>query len=112
MDFIAGIVTIEAAGDYMLALYAKDPKWWSLGLGYSAYAILLALFISSIKKMGLAWSNSAWDGWSNLATGLVAIFVLKEKPTLKELAGMILISAGLFLLGTKGTSNGSSSGKS
>ena len=103
MDFILGIVTIEALGDYQLALYAKDPKWYYLGLGYGAYAILLALFISSIKRMGLAWSNSAWDGWSNLATGLVAILILKEKPNPKELIGMILISAGLFLLGTKGT---------
>lgn len=103
MDFIAGIVTIEALGDYQLALYAKDPKWYYLGLGYGAYAILLSLFISSIKRMGLAWSNSAWDGWSNIATGLVAIFILKEKPSPKEFIGMILISAGLFLLGTKGT---------
>jgi multidrug transporter EmrE-like cation transporter len=103
MDFIAGIVTIEAFGDYLLALYAKESAWWQLGLGYGSYAILLSMFIKAIKEKGLAWANSAWDGWSNLATGLVALILLKERPTLKELLGMGLISAGLFLLGTRGT---------
>lgn len=103
MEFIAGIVTVEAAGDYQLARYAKEGQWWQLGFGYGAYAITIALFIKTIKDKGLAWANSAWDGWSNLATGLVALVLLSEKPTGKELLGMVLISAGLFLLGTRGT---------
>lgn len=103
MDFVAGIVTIEAFGDYQLARYAKEAQWWQLGLGYGSYAILLSMFIKAIKEKGLAWANSAWDGWSNLATGLVALIALRERPTTKELLGMGLISAGLFLLGTRGT---------
>ena len=103
MDFIAGIVTIEALGDYCLALYAKSPEWWSLGAGYASYAVLLSMFIKAIKDKGLAWANSAWDGWSNLATGAVALIALGERPTAKEFIGMLLISAGLFLLGTRGT---------
>lgn len=103
MEFIAGMVTIEAFGDYQLALYAKEAQWWNLGFGYASYAVLLSMFIKAIKEKGLAWANTAWDGWSNIATGLVAILALGEKPTIKEFLGMILISAGLFLLGTRGT---------
>jgi multidrug transporter EmrE-like cation transporter len=103
MEFIAGMVTIEAFGDYQLALYAKETKWWNLGFGYASYSILLSLFIQAIKDKGLAWANTAWDGWSNIATGLVAILALGEKPTIQEFLGMLLISAGLFLLGTRGT---------
>ncbi len=103
MEFIAGIVTIGAAGDYQLARYAKEGQWWQLGSGYAAYAITISLFIKTIKDKGLAWANSAWDGWSNLATGAVALLLLGEKPTMKEFLGMVLISAGLFLLGTRGT---------
>lgn len=103
MEFIAGVVTIEAFGDYQLALYAKEAQWWNLGFGYASYAIVLSLFIKAIKEKGLAWANSAWDGWSNLATGLVAVLALGEKPTIQEFLGMLLISAGLFLLGTRGT---------
>jgi len=103
MEFILPTVAIEALGDYHLAQYAINKSIHGLVVGYASYAAVLALFIQSIRKMGLAWSNSAWDGWSNIATGLVAIFVLKEKPTPHELLGMALISAGLLLLGLKGT---------
>lgn len=105
MEFILPIVGIEAFGDYHLAKYATNSSLTSLGLGYASYAALLVFFIGSIRKMGLAWSNSAWDGWSNITTGLVAIFVLKEKPSTNELMGMALISAGLLLLGSNGTKN-------
>jgi multidrug transporter EmrE-like cation transporter len=103
MEFIAGMVTVEAVGDYNLARYAKEGRWWQLGTGYGAYAILLAMFIKAIKEKGLLWANTAWDGWSNIATGLVALVLLGERPTGKELAGIALVSAGLFLLGTRGT---------
>ncbi len=75
-------------------------------IGYGAYAAVLLLFVQSIKKMGLAWSNTAWDGWSNIATGAVAIFILKEKPKPREWLGILFVSAGLFLLGLDGTKRG------
>jgi hypothetical protein len=104
MDFIIGIVTLGAFGDYELARYAKDSSSWiSLGAGYASYAVMLAMYIQSIKTKGLAWSNSAWDGWSDIATNLVAFTVLGERATYTELLGMGLIAAGLFLLGNRGT---------
>ena len=103
MDFIFGIITLGAFGDYELARYAKDSKWFDLGAGYASYAVILAMYIQSIKAKGLAWSNTAWDGWSNIATNTVAFAFLGEKATSKELLGMGLIAAGLFLLGNRGT---------
>ena len=103
MEFILGIVTLGAFGDYELARYAKDSKWFDLGAGYASYAIILSMYIQSIKTKGLAWSNSAWDGWSDIATNLVAFMFLGEKATYTEILGMVLIAAGLFLLGNRGT---------
>ena len=100
---IGSIVTIEAFGDYHLALYAIKGTLGSLIVGYLAYGITLVLFVNSIRIMGLAWSNSAWDGWSNIATNLVAVFALGETPTTTDYIGMGLISTGLLLLGNKGT---------
>jgi drug/metabolite transporter (DMT)-like permease len=101
--FIASIVSIEAFGDYHLAKYAKNSILSSLFIGYGAYFITLILFIHSIRTMGLVWSNLTWDGWSNIATTLVAIFAIGEKPTQTEYIGMFFISIGLFLLGSRGT---------
>lgn len=59
------------------------------------------MFQKTIELKGLSWANSSWDGWSNIATNLVAIFILGEKPTWKQIFGMFLISAGLLFLGTE-----------
>jgi drug/metabolite transporter (DMT)-like permease len=100
---IAVIVGTEAFGDWRLGMYAKDNGLLDMFLGYASYFVAVTYFIQSIKAKGLAWSNSEWDAWSNLASGAVAIFLLGEKPSWKELAGMAFVFLGLFLLGTKGT---------
>ena len=100
---IWAIVTIEAFGDYHLALYATKGIIASLLIGYLSYGAALVFFIHSIRTMGLAWSNSSWDGWSNITTNLVAVLALGEKPSNTEYIGMALISLGLLLLGNKGT---------
>lgn len=100
---IWAIVAIEALGDYHLAIYATKGIIGSLLIGYLTYGFILILFIHSIRTMGLAWSNSSWDGWSNITTNLVAIFALGEKPSNTEYIGMGLISLGLLLVGNRGT---------
>jgi multidrug transporter EmrE-like cation transporter len=104
MDYILPIVTIEALGDYSFTKFIQEGRknnFFKL-LGYVCYIGVLELFQKSIQLKGLAWTNSAWDGWSNIATGLVALLVFREKPSPKELFGIVLISAGIFFLGTEG----------
>jgi multidrug transporter EmrE-like cation transporter len=100
---ILGIIVSEAFGNWRLALFAEKNNPIDILLGYSSYAITLWFFILSIRAKGLGWSNSQWDGWSNLATGAVAYFVLQEPMTPTHLLGMGLIVIGLFLVGTNGT---------
>ena len=103
MEYILPIVLIEAFGDYNLANYVKTNSNVELAMGFSSYAAVLLIFIESIRKMGLAWSNTAWDGWSNLATGFVAIFIMKERPTPLQIGGIIIVFIGLAMLGLEGT---------
>jgi len=102
---IAAIVATEAFGDWRLGLYAKDNHMLDVLLGYASYFVAVSFFIQSIRTKGLAWSNSQWDAWSNLASGAIAVFLLGEKPSWKELLGMLLIFLGLFFLGSNGTKN-------
>lgn len=104
MEFIASVVAIEAIGDWGFTKYIQEGRkniWYKL-LGYISYIGVLEFFQNAIQTHGLSWANSAWDGWSNVATGAVAILGFGEKPSLKEYVGIALISMGIFFLGTDG----------
>ncbi len=102
MQYILPVVLIEAIGDWSFTHYVKEQRKQPLFklIGYVSYIAVLELFQKTIQSHGLSWANSAWDGWSNIATGAVALLVFKEKPSLKEFFGMILISLGIFFIGT------------
>jgi multidrug transporter EmrE-like cation transporter len=103
MEYIIPIVVIEAYGDYMLANYALKGGVHNFAVGSVSYFVLLILFVKAIKDKGLAWSNTAWDGWSTLATSSVAIFSLGERPSFVQMAGIGFTCLGLILLGFDGT---------
>jgi multidrug transporter EmrE-like cation transporter len=102
MEFILPVVVIESIGDWSLTKYIQGGHkniFYKL-FGYASYIILIEFFQRAIETKGLAWANSTWDGYSNISTGILALFVFKEKPSMKQLFGMILVSFGIFLLGT------------
>ena len=113
MEFIIPIVSIEALGDWSFTKFVqgyRENLFYKI-LGYLSYIGVLELFQKTIERKGLSWANSAWDGWSNIATSFVALFIFGEKPKLKELFGIALISLGLFFLGTDGIATYNNGGK-
>ena len=102
MNYIGPVVITEAVGDWSFTKYVqgnhKNPLYRIFG--YICYIGVLEYFQKTIEAKGLAWANSAWDGWSNLATALVAFFLFGERPSAKAFIGILLISLGLFFLGT------------
>jgi multidrug transporter EmrE-like cation transporter len=113
MDLIIPIVSIEALGDWSFTKFVQGQRkniFYKL-LGYLSYIGVLEMFQKTIERKGLSWANSAWDGWSNIATGLVALVVFKEKPSFKEFIGIILICIGIFFLGTDGITTYNNGGK-
>jgi multidrug transporter EmrE-like cation transporter len=107
MEYVVSIISIEALGNYSFTKFIQEGRknnFFKL-LGYVCYIGVLEMFQKSIELKGLIWTNSAWDGLSNIATGLIALLVFREKPNPKELFGIILISLGLFFLGTDGIAN-------
>jgi multidrug transporter EmrE-like cation transporter len=103
MEYIIPIVGIEAYGDYMLAQYATKGGIHNFIGGTTSYFVLLILFIKAIRDKGLAWSNTAWDGCSTLATSAVAILALGERPSFTQMVGIAFTVVGLILLGLDGT---------
>jgi len=103
MEYIIPIVGIEAYGDYMLANYASKGGAQNFAAGSLSYLILLVFFVKAIKDKGLVWTNTAWDGWSTLATSAVAVFALGERPSFIQVLGIIFTVLGLVLLGLDST---------
>jgi multidrug transporter EmrE-like cation transporter len=97
---VIGITLIELFADINLLNYAQQEDRLGLLLGFGTYSTALPLMLTkSLKKNGLGWTNSAWDGWSNLLTTGYSAIILKEKLSQQQWLGSILIASGIFLLG-------------
>jgi multidrug transporter EmrE-like cation transporter len=99
MDSILSVVLIELVGDVNLQQFALHGDGVALAIGLGSYSVMLGFWIEALRKRPLAWSNSAWDGWSSLATSLYSYFVLREEMTSAQWAGCAMIAGGIFLLG-------------
>jgi multidrug transporter EmrE-like cation transporter len=91
--------TIEIVGDYALKRYALGASWPFLALGTGIYLSLVGVLVWLFKTLGLAITNSYWDGTSNIISMVVAACFLNETYTLKQWIGMGIVGLGLFLIG-------------
>ena len=88
----------ELVGDTSLRQYAKTNTSLFLGIGTAAYLGLVYILQWSFRTESLAIVNGYWDAISNLLTTGVAYFILGEPLTNYQLAGLFLISGGVYLL--------------
>lgn len=91
------LTTTELIGDISLKIYAQKGGIVALAIGTAAYLGLEAIMIDKLKHNSLAIVNGYWDGMSNIATTIAALF-MGETLTSLQLAGISLVSAGLFML--------------
>lgn len=99
MSLAGGYLTVtELIGDTSLRQYAKTGQSMFLVLGTATYLGLVYLLQWAFRTEKLAIVNGYWDAYSNLLTTGVAVFVLGEKVTNVQLAGLFLIGGGVYLL--------------
>ena len=92
------LTLVELVGDTSLRQYAKTDASVFLGIGTAAYLGLVYILQWAFQSEKLAIVNGYWDAISNLLTTGVAYFVLGEPLTNYQLAGLFLISGGVYLL--------------
>ena len=97
------LTTTELIGDVSLKIYAQKGGMLPLTIGTVSYLGLEAIMIEKLKYNSLAIVNGYWDGMSNIVTAIAGM-AMGEKLTSIQLAGLSLVSAGLFMLewGPKG----------
>jgi multidrug transporter EmrE-like cation transporter len=95
------LTAVELVGDISLKMFSQSGDVAPLVVGTSAYLGLEALMIEKLKTHKLAIINGYWDGMSNVATTLAAM-ALGETFTPLQVTGLIVISAGMFMLEWEG----------
>ena len=96
---IAGLqlTLVELLGDTSLKQYATNGNPMLLGVGCASYIGLVYILQDALKTESLAITNGYWDGLSNVLTTGAGI-AMGEQISSTQLAGLLLISAGLFML--------------
>ncbi len=92
------LTLVEGVGDFALKKYAVGGVWGFLPLGVTVYVALAFLLVWLFKTTGFAILNATWDATSNVFTMLVGYFIFKEVYTVREWAGMFMVTLGLVLI--------------
>jgi multidrug transporter EmrE-like cation transporter len=92
------LTLVEGVGDYALKKYAIGGTWAYMPLGVITYVGLAFTLIWLFKHTGFAILNATWDGLSNVFTMAVGYLVFKESYTVREWAGMVMVTLGLVLI--------------
>ena len=91
------LTATELIGDISLKTYAQKGGMAALAIGTAAYLGLEAIMIEKLRDNSLAIVNGYWDGMSNIVTAIAGM-AMGENLTSIQLAGLSLVSAGLFML--------------
>jgi multidrug transporter EmrE-like cation transporter len=91
------LTLVELIGDIALRDYSKNGGEASLAVGTASYLGLEAILIAKLKNNKLSIVNGYWDGLSNIATTCAGL-ALGESLTTLQITGLLMISAGLFML--------------
>ena len=94
----ATLTAVELVGDVSLKYYAETDNPALLGVGVASYLGLTYVLQDALRTEKLAIVNGYWDAYSNLLTTGVAVGVLGEQVNTQQIAGLLLIGAGLWLL--------------
>jgi small multidrug resistance pump len=98
MIFVLTIVFIECAAQYCLKKYLESNiiLWFVLGVViYGCIAYLLTLSFSYEK---LAIVNIMWGAFSALVLSLMAYYFFNEPLTYTQIAGIVVILIGTWML--------------
>lgn len=82
-------------------LFDKDVRWKALGMGTCGTALPMTIFMVALNYTTPV--NSAIDNQFEIIYSLIlSAIILKERPTLKQIGGSVLILAGVLLIVLKG----------
>jgi multidrug transporter EmrE-like cation transporter len=92
------LTLVEGVGNYALKKYAIGGAWAFMPFGVSIYVLVAFTLLWLFQHTKFAILNASWDGLSNVFSIIVGSLVFKEIYTMREWAGMVLVTLGLILI--------------
>lgn len=89
----------EIIGDFGFKDFARKNTIQGFSQGIFGYVGVIYFLIASLRQGNVLWVNGMWDGISGILESLAAFLILGERfHHWYQYAGLILISAGIFLM--------------
>lgn len=107
MDFLDAYSFTPVTGALLLTatevladVSAKDGNTFGAVLGYNALALELQKVLNADGN-GLALTNAYWNAMTNLTHAVIGVSFYGETLSQAQIAGILLVTAGIVLLGYK-----------
>ena len=96
---VAGLIAFETTAQTFLQLYVKKPYKLHYYLGVISYALVGVLYYYLLNVgEGLAVANSYFGAGSAIGVTLLGWLYFKQGLTAKQVAGILIIIFGSYLL--------------
>jgi small multidrug resistance pump len=99
-SLLIAAATLEFAGDLSLKWWAESDNWLGFGAGLGVYAVSVAIFATLLRRAKLAVIFTLWVGISVALVTVAGWWIFGETLSLRHVAGITLVVAGIVLLGT------------
>jgi multidrug transporter EmrE-like cation transporter len=88
---------IEVVADAALKSASQKPGAWVSPLGASLYLVIAYVLQTAVMKNNLGIVNAGWNAFTTVS-GVITGMYFGETYTYRQLAGIVLIAAGVFMI--------------
>jgi multidrug transporter EmrE-like cation transporter len=97
MHYALALTALEVVADASLKAASQRPGAWLSPFGGSLYLIIAYVLQMSVMRNNLGIVNAAWNAGTTI-TGVLTGMWFGETYTYKQLAGILFIALGVFLI--------------
>jgi small multidrug resistance pump len=95
--YLAGAIIFEVIGTNFMKASAGFSKLLPTTVTVVTYLLCYYCFAQSLKTVNLSVAYATWGAVGIILTTIIAVLIWRERVTLPEILGIVLIIIGTFL---------------
>lgn len=97
IQYALALTALEVVADASLKAASQRPGAWVSPLGSALYLVIAYVLQMSVMRNNLGIVNAAWNAGTTI-TGVLTGIWFGETYTYKQLAGILFIALGVFMI--------------